>query len=70
MDEPCQQDEEDEEVQYYKGEVESLIARLKLTLQRVEDNYKYRITNICRENAGRERQSLVENLLGSLEGSI
>jgi hypothetical protein len=57
-------------MQYYKGEVESLIARLKLTLQRVEDNYKGRISNICRENTGRDRQTLVENLLGNLEGSI
>jgi hypothetical protein len=50
--------------------VESLMARLRVSLHRVEEGYKERVNSICQQFEGADRQNQVENLLSSLEGSV
>lgn len=51
-------------------EVEVLMARLKVGLERVEENCRERVQRICAANNGRQRQQKAEAVLSELEASI
>jgi ribosomal protein S13 len=54
----------------YMREVEVLMARLRVGLEKIEENCRERVQRICSSGSGRQRQQKAENLLSEIETSI
>jgi hypothetical protein len=54
----------------YMREIEVLISRLKINLDRAEESCKERMQRVCSSNTGKQRQQKAEMILGELEASV
>jgi hypothetical protein len=60
----AREEECDEEAEMYMREVEVLMARLRVGLERVEESCRERVQRICSSSSGRQRQQKAEAVLG------
>ena len=60
----------DEETEMYMREVEVLMARLRVGVERVEEHCRERVQRLCTTTTGKQRQQKAEALLGEIEASV
>lgn len=61
---------EDGETEAYMREVEVVLARLRVGLEKVEESCRERVSRICATSSGKQRQQRAEAALGELEASV